>query len=73
MKKKLIIIAILLALVLPFAGGSMIWFIGGADGLDINGVAGLNGRSTSAVEIGKGWSSYGGDAGGNRYSQADRH
>lgn len=53
MKKKLIIIAVLLALALPFAGGSMIWFIGGADGLDINGVAGLNGRPAGTIQLGK--------------------
>lgn len=44
--KKLtpIILAALVISMLPLLGGSMIWVLGGADGLDINGSTQMTGR-----------------------------
>ena len=58
--------------VLPLLGGSMIWYAGGARRLDIDGAAGRIGRPAHTIEIGHGWSHYGGDAGGHRYSRASQ-
>jgi quinoprotein glucose dehydrogenase len=55
---------------LPFLGGSMIWYIGGAHGLDIDGHAAATDRPAASIGVGAGWPAYGGDAGGNRYSDA---
>ena len=49
-------------------GGSMIWALGGAHGLDIDGVAEKSDRDVAA--LGAGWPHYGGGAGGMRYSNA---
>ena len=46
----------------------MIWVLGGADGLDVNGTARLYDRPAATTGVGNGWSHYGGDAGGNRFS-----
>ncbi len=53
-------------------GGSMVWYAGGAHGLDIDGVARLTDRPAHTIDVGHGWSHYGGDAGGHRYSRASR-
>ncbi len=69
MKKSILVILLVLAvLTLPLLGGSMIWTLGGADGLNINGKARLTDRPAGASGAGDGWSHYGGDAGGSRYS-----
>lgn len=52
-----------------FAGGSMLPLLGGAKGLDINGVAARRGSVIAGGDTG--WSHYGGDAGGSRFSAAD--
>jgi len=70
MKKIILIILIaLLVLFLPLLGGSMIWMLGGADDLDVNGTAQLYNRPAASIGIGDGWGHYGGDAGGNRFSK----
>ena len=61
-----------IAALAPFLGGSMIWYLGGAHGLDIQGRATAAGRPPDTVDVGHGWAHYGGDAGGHRYSQARR-
>jgi quinoprotein glucose dehydrogenase len=50
----------------------MIWYMGGADSLDINGEAKVVGRAPGTITIGKGWPAYGGDVGGHRYSRASQ-
>jgi len=67
-RKTIIFVGILGVVMLPLLGGSMIWHLGGADGLDIDGSASTNDRPDNSIDVGKGWSSYGGDAGGHRYS-----
>jgi len=64
----LIILVVLAISMLPLLGGSMIWMLGGADGLDINGTAQKTSRPAESISVGDGWEYYGGDAGGNRYS-----
>ena len=68
--KKLIavLVIVLLAGILSLLGGSMIWVLGGADALDIDGVADPVGRPADTIAVGDGWQHYGGDAGGHRYS-----
>jgi quinoprotein glucose dehydrogenase len=61
-------ILIAAALLLPFLGGSMIHYLGGANGLDIDGVAPQVGRPASSISVGRGWPNYGSDPGGHRYS-----
>ncbi len=73
MKKIVLIVLVVLAiLMLPLLGGSMIWMLGGADGLDINGTAQTINRPAESTSVGDGWEYYGGDAGGNRYSKLDQ-
>jgi quinoprotein glucose dehydrogenase len=55
---------------LPFLGGSAIWYIGGADDLDVSGHPVAHGGSI--VSPGEGWAFYGGDPGGHRFSNADQ-
>ena len=69
-KSRIVIFAILVLLSLPFLGGSAIWYLGGAHGLDINGTAEPVGRPDSSITVGDSWSSYGSDGGGHRYSSA---
>ncbi len=62
-----------LLLVLGFSlfvvgGGTAIRYIDGADSLDINGRAELHGGDVGLPD--PGWSFYGGDMGGNRFSHA---
>jgi quinoprotein glucose dehydrogenase len=64
----LIVVIVILVLMLPLLGGSMIWMLGGAKGLDINGTAQVYERPDTSIEMGEGWSFYGGDAGGHRFS-----
>ncbi|MFN0022946.1 MAG: pyrroloquinoline quinone-dependent dehydrogenase [Parvularculaceae bacterium] len=47
-------------------GGSMIWVLGGAHSLDIEGEASVVRAAPAAGD----WAAYGGDAGGSRYSSA---
>ena len=58
--------------ILPLLGGSMIWYAGGAHRLDIDGAATLAGRPPHTIDVGQGWSHYGGDPGGHRYSNASQ-
>ncbi len=67
----LVILVVILVLALPLLGGSMIWMLGGADGLDVNGTARLYDRPTASTAFGNGWGHYGGDAGGHRFSKLD--
>ena len=53
-------------------GGSMVWMVGGAHGLDIDGAAAKTPRPAGTIDVGTGWGAYGGDAGGHRYSQAQQ-
>jgi len=67
---RLIGIGVVLLILLQFLGGSAIWrVLGFGDDLHINGAA------VQVAEVpdraGEGWLAYGGDAGGNRYSNAD--
>ena len=50
----------------------MIRYADGARGLDIDGAARRNDRPAHVMEIGHGWSHYGGDPGGHRYSSASQ-
>jgi len=69
LKKFVVLFAAILALLLlPFLGGSMIHYLGGADGLDIDGVAAPVGRPDDLPKPASGWLHYGADRGGNRYS-----
>ena len=68
-KTTLIVLFVLLVLMLPLLGGSMLWMLGGADGLDVNGTARLYDRPGTSIGVGHGWSHYGGDAGGHRFSK----
>ena len=56
---------------LSLLGGSMLWTLGGANDLDIDGQATLVGRPAPADEFGQSWQHYGADAGGHRYSKAN--
>jgi quinoprotein glucose dehydrogenase len=67
-KILIIVVALIVLLLLPFLGGSMIWYLGGADGLDIDGTAALTGRPPASIDVGDDWRFYGSDAGGHRYS-----
>ena len=71
-KRRLLWLAVgLLLIATPLVlGGSMIWHVGGAHRLDVDGVATLNDRPAHTIEVGDGWAHYGGDAGGHRYSRA---
>ncbi len=71
MKKLFVWTGALVAVVVAFMllGGSMLAFLGGAKGLDIEGVASPHGGE--AAPAGEGWTHYGGDAGGSRYSAID--
>lgn len=71
-RTKVLAVVLIAAVSLPFLGGSMIWYLGGAHGLDIDGNARVTDRNLSGLSIGNGWPHYGGDAGGNRYSQLDQ-
>lgn len=69
MRKILLIVLIVVVIVLlPFLGGSAIWYLDGANDLDIEGSAKSNGRPKDSIRIGNDWNSYGGDPGGHRYS-----
>jgi len=73
MKRLAIILLILIgAAALPFLGGSAIWYLGGAHGLDINGTASPVDRPADTISIGAGWAHYGADQGGHRYSDLDQ-
>ena len=60
------------ALLVSILGGSMIWTLGGAHGLDVAGAAATTARPADTVDVGNGWGHYGGDPGGRRYSTARR-
>jgi len=67
---RILLGVLLLGAVLALLGGSMVWMLGGAHDLDIAGVAAVNDRP--ADRIATGWTHYGGDAAGRRYSTADQ-
>ena len=68
---RLTIIGIGVALALFFLGGSAIWYVlGFGDHLQIDGAAPK--VADAAAGAGEGWSVYGGDASGVRYSNADQ-
>lgn len=66
----LILLGALVVLSLPLLGGSMIYYLGGAHGLDIDGTAEVVERLDPLDLNDTGWPHYGGDAGGNRFSAA---
>lgn len=73
MKKKTLALGVVVAVVLlPFLGGSAIWYLGGAHGLDIEGTAVAVGRPDDSIKVGDNWMSYGSDPGGNRYSDVSQ-
>ena len=73
MKKLLLIALVILAiLALPLLGGSMIWMLGGADALDIEGTARITDRPAASFSAGDDWKHWGADAGGSRYSKLDQ-
>ncbi len=57
-------------LAFTFLGGSAIWYLNGADALDIEGRAKPHGYATTTPA--DSWRAYGGDAGGHRYSPVDQ-
>jgi quinoprotein glucose dehydrogenase len=69
-KKLIVIVSIVVVAFLPFLGGSTIWYLNGAHGLDIDGTAALVGRPQNSIDVGAEWTSYGSDEGGHRYSIA---
>ena len=64
-----LVLVVLVALVL--LSGSLPRYLGGADGLDIDGTAARIDRPAASISAGNGWEYYGADAGGHRYSQLD--
>ncbi len=66
--KRAIGVAILLVLVLPVLGGSLVWYLLAGDDLTIDGFAPPGDWPIVDKETGVGWSAYGGDQGGHRYS-----
>ncbi|MGI9204258.1 MAG: pyrroloquinoline quinone-dependent dehydrogenase [Woeseiaceae bacterium] len=66
----IIVIAVALTLLLPFLGGSAIWYLGGAHNLDIDGTADIIARPENSIAVGERWTAYGSDAGGHRFSNA---
>jgi quinoprotein glucose dehydrogenase len=71
-KTLFFILAIAVICLLPVLGGSMIWMLGGADRLDIDGAAPIIDRPTDSYKVVDGWPHWGGDAGGGRFSPASR-
>ena len=72
MKKLIIIVSVVVLLIgVALLGGSMVWYLGGAHGLDIDGSANPVGRPSRTIDVGTGWAHYGGDDGGHRYSGLD--
>lgn len=71
-RKIVLIVGVLFLITISITilGGSMIWMLGGAHGLDIDGVARLTDRPSNPTDAAPSWSYYGGDAGGNRYGQS---
>ena len=68
---RIVGLAFLALVAVSFLGGSALWTaLGLADDLTIEGRAET--VRESAGELGTDWSSYGGDTGGNRYSNADQ-
>lgn len=65
-----IVIGIVIVIGLALLGGSVSEIIFGAHGLDINGRAVAHGGAT--IQPDHGWSFYGGDAGGQRFSRASQ-
>lgn len=61
--------ALFAILAVLFAGGSLPGLIGGAKGLDIDGVA--KPHAQGAAKLDEGWAHYGGDAGGARHAALD--
>ena len=74
LSKTLLLSAALVAVfgALLILGGSMVWLLGGADGLNIDGAAAKTPRPVGTIDVGTGWGAYGGDPGGHRYSQAQQ-
>ena len=74
LSKTLLLSAAMVAVfsVVLILGGSMVWLLGGADGLNIDGAAAKTPRPTGTIDVGTGWGAYGGDPGGHRYSQAQQ-
>ena len=73
--RKLIVLAFGLAvgaLLLSILGGSMIWILDGAHGLDVEGVAAATARPADTIDVGNGWGHYGGDAGGTATAMRGR-
>lgn len=72
LKKTVIWSLSLLAMAAAVAilGGSAIWYLGGATSLDVEGKAVTH--SGTIASPGDGWRYYGGDPGGNRFSDADQ-
>lgn len=71
MRKLLIGVVVLTIALLPFLGGSMIRYLGGAHNLDIEGTASRTDRPRNSITTGNDWRHYGADAGGHRYSHFD--
>ena len=69
MKRALVLAAVVVALS-PLLGGSLIWYLIHGSELRIEGTAPLIDRPAESMPDLVGWSFYGGDAGGNRYSRA---
>jgi quinoprotein glucose dehydrogenase len=68
----LFLVAVSIIVAIPFLGGSAIWYLGGAHGLDINGTATPAARPRETIPSENGWSHYGADPGGHRYSALDQ-
>ena len=56
MKKLVVVVLVIVViLILPLLGGSMIWMLGGADGLDIEGTSRMTDRPVASITAGDGW------------------
>ncbi|MCR9079539.1 MAG: pyrroloquinoline quinone-dependent dehydrogenase [Hyphomonadaceae bacterium] len=66
---RLVLVALLVIVAISFLGGTAMWrVLGFGDDLSIDGRAET--VREAPVQLGNGWSAYGGDEGGNRYSAA---
>ena len=70
--KRAIGAVILLVLVLPVLGGSLVWYLLAGDDLAIDGFAPSGDWPIVDDGAGAGWSAYGGDQGGQRYSSLEQ-
>lgn len=70
MTRRILFLLIVALAVAPFLAGDVVWLLGGANRLTIEGSADLIPVAEPPGNLGAGWPAYGGDSGGHRYSRA---